>query len=42
MSGVEYDYVRLEVNESGTGPLPESGKSKGGDTATSIPEHDQP
>ena len=28
--GIEYDYVRLEVNESGNGPLPETGGSKGG------------
>jgi rhamnogalacturonan endolyase len=30
MSGVEYDYVRLEVDETGNGPLPETGKAKGG------------
>ena len=30
MAGVEYDYVRLEVNESGEGPMPQNGRSRGG------------
>ena len=38
MSGVEYDYVRLEVNETGDGPLPDNGKSKGGGATESSPE----
>ena len=31
MAGIEYDYVRLEVNESGTGTMPQNSRPKSDD-----------